>query len=391
MGHRSGHGRHSHHQQQHDNDGQQHGQDQQYVTGGTNWETYELPELVSMVRTDVDIPALEALADDWREAGDEMVAASRDLGRALDDLMNFWSGEAAEQARTDVALNAQWVADLGSTAHAIGTPIEQSAGALKAAQAQMPDIPAVAPAVTPGSAPHGALAGRQAAGPLGEAIGGVAEGSESAAQAAEAEARLKRQAVETMQRFEAAAMSIDQAIPQFEGRSTVLRPDPPEHRTQPPVTTIIKIDTDTTVSWQELTGQRTGAGTSAQNFADHGSTGGGSGGGDGGGHAAMPVGGGFGGGLGAPGSGGGRSAGSGSGAGALAPPGERVPGGLAASAAMPDGPDGQHGMTGAGAPMGGMGAGAGGSSAGDHRRRFPFEADDPFTLDQKASPPVIGL
>jgi hypothetical protein len=38
-----------------------------------------------------------------------------------------------------------------------------------------------------------------------------------------------------------------------------------------------------------------------------------------------------------------------------------------------------------------MGAGAGGSSASDHRRRFPFEADDPFTLDQKASPPVIGL
>jgi hypothetical protein len=59
---------------------------------------------------------------------------------------------------------------------------------------------------------------------------------------------------------------------------------------------------------------------------------------------------------------------------------------------MPDGPEGHSGMTGGGAPMGGgMGAGAGGNSASDHRRRFPFEADDPFVLDQKASPPVIGL
>jgi len=27
----------------------------------------------------------------------------------------------------------------------------------------------------------------------------------------------------------------------------------------------------------------------------------------------------------------------------------------------------------------------------DHRRRFPVESEDPFALDKKATPPVIGL
>jgi hypothetical protein len=43
-----------------------------------------------------------------------------------------------------------------------------------------------------------------------------------------------------------------------------------------------------------------------------------------------------------------------------------------------------------GAPMAGMGMGgqAGGQA---HRRRVPFDADDPFDTGEKASPPVIGL
>jgi hypothetical protein len=401
MGRRSGGGHHHHHHDHHD-DHDDHGDqedrpNQQYVTGDTNWESYELPQLVSMVNDKVDLDALHELAYDWRQAGDDMVDAAYDLGKALDDLMEFWTGPAAEQARTDVALNAQWVSDLGSTAYRIGTPVEQAAGALKAAQDQMPPLETT-PAIVRGSAPHGALEAGSAGGPLGEAIGGVAEGTESAAAAAEEEARRKRQAVETMQRFEAAAISIDQAIPQFQGRGTELRSERPGHRTPPPepVNTIINLTSNTTVSWQELTGQR--GHTSAQGVPEHsGAGGGGGGGGFGGGHVPIaagltggglsgggPAGGGFGG------SGGGRVGNTGSGAGA-APIVERMPGGLAASA-VPVDADGHHGMAGGGAaPMGGMGAGAGGGSTSDHRRRFPFEADDPFILEQKASPPVIGL
>jgi hypothetical protein len=51
-------------------------------------------------------------------------------------------------------------------------------------------------------------------------------------------------------------------------------------------------------------------------------------------------------------------------------------------------------MTGGGmmpmAPMAGMGAGAQGAGQA-HRRRVPFDADDPFDTGEKASPPVIGL
>jgi hypothetical protein len=86
--------------------------------------------------------------------------------------------------------------------------------------------------------------------------------------------------------------------------------------------------------------------------------------------------------------------GAGPGAGAAPNPAERAAATLR-QGAVPGGmidPDGHAGgMGGAGAPMGGMGAGAGAGMAGDHRRRVPVEADDPFALDKKASPPVIGI
>lgn len=370
MSHRSSSGRHSGHQQQHDD---------HYVKGDTNWESYNLPQLIAMVTDKVNIPALLEQADDWRAAGEEMQESARELGRALDRMMDFWSGAAANQARNDVALNAQWVADLGVTATEVGGPVEEAAGALKAAQDQMPTLPpSITPVIARGSAPQGASEAGFAAGPLGEAIGGVAEGSQSAAQAAEAEAKLKRQAVETMQRFETVAMGIEGSIPVFEGPSSVLRRNPaPEPRpTPPPPPPGLIVNTDVRMSWRELTG------TSAANYGGHGGGAGGGGAGIG-----VPAGAGTGFELG-QGPMAGRSAGTGSGAGGMA--GERV--GLPAANAMPIDADGHHpGMAGGGAPMGGMGAGAGGGAGNDHRRRFPFEADDPFTLDEKASPPVIGL
>lgn len=386
MGHHKPHGNHHHHHQD------------RYVTGDTNWESYELPQLVAMVTDKVDLRAMVALADDWRTTGNKVVESSHELADALDGLMEFWSGDAAEQARTDVALNAQWLSDLGATAYEIGSPVEESAGALKAAQDQMPLLPTGNSGIAPGSAPDGAAVAGDAGGPLGEAIGGAVNGTESAAEAQQREADLKRQAVETMRRFETVAMDIDQAIPQFEGPSTVLRPRAePKPPTEAPVsTTITSSTTSTVLSWQELTGVG-GAGPSSSDPTGHGRSGL---------ERALPVGAGAGAvsglslrsGQQGAGSGGGRTPGAvpgaGPGAGAAPVPGERAAATLRQGAipgAMID-PDGHAGgMGGAGAPMGGMGAGAGAGMAGDHRRRVPVEADDPFALDKKASPPVIGL
>jgi hypothetical protein len=366
--------------------------DRRYVTGDTNWDSYELPQLVAMVTEKVDLPGLVGLADDWREAGNGLVESGHELADGLDGLMDFWSGDAAEQARTDVALNAQWLTDLGATAYDIGTPIEDSAGALKAAQDQMPQLPVTNPAIAPGSAPDGAAFAGDAGGPLGAAIGGTANGTDSAAQAAQNAAELKRQAVETMQRFETAAIGIEQAVPEFTGPSKVLRPRPPEttRPIAPPVTPPGGGSTgNEPPSWQDLTGA--GSGTSAQqdghghgrSGAEHGTAVGGGGTGSiGAGSTQVP---------GAAAIGAGRLAGGGPATGAVPTP-ERLVASMPPGAGAMIDPDGHPGgMAGAGAPVGGMGAGAGAGTGNDHRRRVPVDADDPFSLDKKASPPVIGL
>ncbi|MFC7613086.1 WXG100 family type VII secretion target [Actinokineospora soli] len=112
-----------------------------YVVGGVNWESYTLEALIAMVADNASPAQLVQLADDWRQAGSEVSDSAAVLETALAQLMEFWSGTAAEQAREDVAANAQWLADLGDTAHQIGDPIQEAAGALKAAQDAMPALP----------------------------------------------------------------------------------------------------------------------------------------------------------------------------------------------------------------------------------------------------------
>jgi hypothetical protein len=364
-----------------------------YVTGGTNWDSYNLPQLIAMVSEKVDLPALVELADDWRTSGNGVVEAAHELGDALDELMDFWSGPAAGQARTDVTLNAQWLGDLGATAYQIGTPIEEAAGALQAAREHMPQLPQTDPAIAPGSAPDGAEVGGMAGGPLGAAIGATAAGAESAAQAQQAEVELKRQAVETMRRFETAAIGIDQDIPSFDGPSDVLRPRPEPKPAVPPAPNPVPTPITTPVSWQDLTGL-SGPGTTRQDFQGQSRTGAGH---------ALPVGGGSGGmfgggptftgmGGGRSGAGGGRATSGGPGSGVSIPPqGEGVLRPAAAAGAGMLESEGHGTGMGGGAPMGGMGAGAGAGTAGDHRRRVPVDGEEPFGLDKKASPPVIGL
>jgi hypothetical protein len=369
-----------------------------YVSGGVNWPGFTLEELVRMVADQASVPQLEGLALDWQTAGDGVVAAADYLADALDDLMNYWSGESAEKARHTVALNAQWVSDLGTTARDMGSPIEEAAGALKAAQEAMPQMPAVSPAAQPGSAPIGAQEAAAVTGsPLGAAMGATAAGSRSAFAAQAEQAEAKRIAVETMQRFESAAVGIDRATPQFLGQNDVLVPDPPLELDPDAGSWVSQVTTTTGVDmrWQLLTNlplDATSAARAGGGFGDSGFgllTGGNltgvTGGGNGAGLMSLsPISGGSSsvGGIGGEGGGGAGGGLAGRGGGLPTAPAGAVIGGSGAA-------NGAHGGMGA-APMGaGMGMGAAGAQA--HRRRVPFDADDPFDTGQKASPPVIGL
>jgi hypothetical protein len=360
-----------------------------YVSGGVNWAAFTLEQLVSMVADKASVPQLERLADDWRTTGDGVVDAADYLADALDDLMDFWSGESAEEARRTVALNAQWVGDLGNTATEMGDPIDEAAGALKSAQEAMPKLPAVPPATLPGSAPRAADEAQLVTegSPLGAAVGATAGGAESAFAAQAQQEELKRVAIETMQRFEQAAVGIDQATPRFQEASTELRPRVDDLDLTPGGDVWISnvnVATGVDLRWQLLTGMDDS--TSAQRI-----TGGSYDGGPGSsfaGGAAASLGGGGGGAV-LPGPISGRSALGGEfgdRTGVVGPRGgvPTVPAGASPGTPHPGG------MMGPMAPMGGMGmAGQGMGQA--HRRRVPFDADDPFDTGEKASPPVIGL
>ena len=367
-----------------------------YVSGGVNWAAFTLEQLVNMVVDKASVPQLERLADDWRSTGDGVADAADYLADALDDLMDFWSGETADKARYTVALNAQWVGDLGMTAKEMGDPIEEAAGALKSAQEAMPKLPPTPPAALPGSAPEGAERAQLVTegSPLAAAVGATAAGSESAFQAQAEQEQLKRVAIETMQRFEQAAVGIDQATPQFEGRGTQLRPRVDDVGVTPGgdvwISTV-NVSTGVDLRWQLLTGMTDASSSSMPGIGAY----------DGGGGGGVGAGvGGLSGGIGGAGTGGGfggvvpgpmTSRGTiGDTAGNLGGAARGLPTGAAGALTTSGGGPATGGMMGPMAPMAGAGMGAQGAGQA-HRRRVPFDADDPFDTGQKASPPVIGL
>ena len=371
-----------------------------YVSGGVNWSAFTLEQLVNMVVDKASVPQLERLADDWRQTGDGVADAADYLADALDDLMDFWSGESADNARYAVALNAQWVGDLGMTAKDMGDPIEEAAGALKSAQEAMPKLPETPPAAVPGSAPEGADRAQLVTegSPLGAAVGATAAGSESAFAAQAEQEQLKRVAIETMQRFEQAAVGIDQATPRFHGRGDELRPRVEDVEVTPGGEvwiSSVNIATGVDMRWQLLTGMTD---TTSSSVGTPGAYDGGGGGGGGGGLSGV---GGLTGGYGGSGTSGGLgmlTGGPVSGRGTIGDTAGNVVGGprggvpTAPAGAFPSsgGTSATGGMMGPMAPMAGAGMGAQGAGQA-HRRRVPFDADDPFDTGEKASPPVIGL
>lgn len=406
-----------------------------WVTGGVNWNGFGLESLIKMVASKAHPGQLEALANEWQTHGSNVSRASDDLQRSLTKLLNFWGGTAADQAARKVTTNARWIGELGTTAQQMYDPIMDAAGALRSAQDTMPGMPKNNWLSTAGG---GAAAGFAVAGPIGAAFGAAIGGIASAFGFGNKKKKMKRKAVQTMQRFETAILGVDQTTPQFPSPSDGNNPGdpsgpgperppvggPPTIPTLPPGGGVVNptpmpndgnYGTDPSFAvgpdarWQSLTGLGPGGGGGVGAP----SIGGGGGGGLGGGlFPGMPggmAGRGGAGAMGGRGAGafgpGGGPAGRGAGAGGRGAGrggvggrgGAGVPGGMGAGGRGDRDyrGRGRFSKTGAFGPGGSGGGAAGGRKGedeedGQHRRTVPLE-EDLFSSDQKAAPPVIGL
>jgi uncharacterized protein YukE len=385
----------------------------QWVTAGVNWNGFGLESLIKMVAHKSSPAQLEALAGEWSRHGGAVAQVSDDLEKSLTKLLQFWSGTAADEAARKVVTNARWIGELGSTAQQMERPILDAAGALRSAQDTMPGMPKNNWMATAGG---GAAAGMVVAGPIGAAFGAAIGGIASAFGFGNKKKKMKKKAVQTMERFEGALVGVDQLTPQFPGASNganpgdnwVPAPDDGISRPGVPLPPIAggpvkpgpaPVDggsvTDPSFAvggpesrWQSLTG----LGPNAQ--ASGLGTGGGPGSGVGfgaGGLGGLP-----------PGMAGRGAGAGGSGRGGA---GGRGVGGRGAGAGFPGGMGGAGGRGdrdyrgrgrfskgGAFGPGGGVPGGRRGEDEedGEYRRSVPIE-EDLFSSDEKAAPPVIGL
>lgn len=397
-----------------------------YVTGGVNWNGYGLEPLIKMVAERASPAQLDALAGEWSRHGQSIVRTSENLRHSLTTLMNYWSGSASDNALHRVTNNVSWISELGGTAQQMSAPIQDAAGALTSAQDTMPGMPKNNWLATAGG---GAAAGFAVGGPVGAAFGAVLGGIASAFGFGSSKRKLKRKAVQTMQRYEGALLGIDQSTPRFGLPTDGVNPgdgpggnpgtgiDRPPGAVSPPGVGpggpsrpgLVPPDwggvTDPAFAgspegrWQSLTG----LGPNTPGGGGGGFPGGNPGPNAGGGFGAFPPGGALGGAR--P----GAMAGAGRGGGAYGAAGGR--GGLGARGGAGGFPGGGGMAGGAGGRGGdreyrgrgrfnrgggfGMGGGMPGGRGeeerdGEHRRRVPIE-DDPFSTDMKAAPPVIGL
>jgi hypothetical protein len=174
---------------------------------------------------------LDTLAQDWSRHGQSAVQASDDLKRSVDTLMQYWSGSAADGALQKVTKNVAWISELGETAQQMSAPIQDASGALRSAQSTMPGKPKDHWYASAGG---GAAAGFMIGGPVGAAFGAAIGGLASAFGFGSSKRKLKRKAVQTMQRYETALLGIDGTTPQFSvpadgvnpGTGPVGNPDP---------------------------------------------------------------------------------------------------------------------------------------------------------------------
>lgn len=192
-----------------------------WVTGGVNWNGFGLESLIRMVAERSSVGQLDALAGEWSRHGAAVSSASDDLQRSLGKLLQFWGGTAADEAARKVMTNAAWIGELGTTAQQMSGPIRDASGALRSAQDTMPGMPKNNWLATAGG---GAAAGFAVGGPIGAAFGAAIGGIASAFGFGSSKKKMKRKAVQTMQRYEGALLGVDQTTPQFPNPSNGSNP-----------------------------------------------------------------------------------------------------------------------------------------------------------------------
>src|SRR5262249_47717704 len=119
--------------------------------------------------------------------------------------------------------NAAWITDLGGTAQSMANPIRDAGGALRSAQSTMPGKPHDNWMAGAGG---GAAIGMAVGGPIGAAFGAAIGGLPGAFGFGSSKAKLKRKAVQTMQRYETALLGVDSTTPQFNDPSNGVNPGP---------------------------------------------------------------------------------------------------------------------------------------------------------------------
>ncbi|GAA3063777.1 hypothetical protein Aglo01_54350 [Actinokineospora globicatena] len=208
--------------------------DDSYVTGGVHWDGYSLKSLQRMVGDQANAAQLDMLAGEWARYGEKVAQASSDLSRSMGKLMQFWSGSASQDASRTVVSNAAWISELGGTAQRMADPIQDAGGALRSAQSTMPGGSPSSPFLA--TAGGGAAAGFAIGGPVGAAFGAALGGIASAFGFGSNKKKMKRKAVQTMQRFETAVLGIDGSTPRFGAPATGVDPGVNRPQPQPPRT-----------------------------------------------------------------------------------------------------------------------------------------------------------
>lgn len=190
-----------------------HGNDR-YVTGDVPWDGYDLASLVSMVADPASPAQVASAAGQWHSSAAAITQSGDDLAQSLTTLMNYWQGSAAQQANTAITNTANWISAVGATAKDLGDSVQNASGALSSAQATMPGNPTNTFWAGYNSAVDGSTAAASG-GPVGSASGALVGGLTSMFGANADQTALKQQAVQTMQRYEQAAVAIDTDTPQF--------------------------------------------------------------------------------------------------------------------------------------------------------------------------------
>jgi LPXTG-motif cell wall-anchored protein len=185
-------------------------------TDGTRWRGYSHEDLYRMLH---DGPGATASAEPsrrWAEIASTLTEISQDLRKALDTTGSGWTGPAAGAAYDRLSTTVAWAGAAGTSASTMRTSIEDQAGHIAKARAEMPQ-----PAGVPAAAPDPAVA------PAVQVLQTQtdAEPAEAAASAAE------EKAVEVMTAYETNTNATTEALPTFH-RPEALLPNTGMHEGQ---------------------------------------------------------------------------------------------------------------------------------------------------------------